>query len=397
MKFVIFHGSFGHPQEHWFPQLKLQLESLHQDVLVPFFPCEDFDEVTKNGRNIKPTHQNLHSWFNVFEKEVLPFIKKGEKLCFIGHSLGPVFILHVVEKYKIKLDCAIFVSPFMEKLNIDLWQFDHVNESFYKTDFDFEKLKKLIPVSYVLYSESDPYVKKTHPLLFANMMNSSFIFVKKAGHMNGSVNLNEFPLVFDLCLTRLDLSMYQRYIKHRSEKYASDYLLENSKKVLHLKPEEILDEGKFHFSNLTYSGFGTFPTWVVDWDPKNQYYLDCREAAKRIKNMTFVFLVKKLTELNREIVREHIKLHLGANIKVYLCLLKDVEKQIKEIDFGNWDQDYICTIKWDEHNRAKDIVLSSRKEDIARAIQDEKFILSKATKIYNSTSDVDTFIKTHSK
>lgn len=392
MKFVIFHGSFGHPQEHWFPQLKESLELLGQEVLVPKFPCEDFDELTKAGPNSSLRYQSLEGWYKVFEKEVLSTIKKSEKLCFVGHSLGPLFILHIVEKYNLKLDCAIFVSPFMNKLN-KAWQFDLVNETFYKTDFDWDKLKKSIPVSYVLYSESDPYVDKTHPTLFAKALDSSFIFVKKAGHMNGAVNLNEFPLVFDLSLTRLDLSMYQRYIKHRSERHASDFLKENKQQVIHLKPEDIFDEGKFHFSNLSYSGFGTFPTWVVDWDPNSQYYQDCREAAKRVGNMTFVFLVKNLSELNRKIVREHIKLHLQVGINVYLCLLKDIKDKIKEVDFGNWDQDYICTIHWGDDNKMRDIVLSSKKEDLERGRADEKLILQKATRIYNSTKDIDNFIK----
>ncbi|MBI3981003.1 alpha/beta hydrolase [Candidatus Microgenomates bacterium] len=396
MKFILFHGSFGHPQENWFPRLREQLEILGQDVLVPEFPSEDFEEITKLGKNIVPSRQSLENWFKVFEKEVLPALKKGEKLCFIGHSLGPLFILHVVSKYNIRLDCAIFVSPFMEKLN-NLWQFDLVNKTFYKTDFDFDQLKKLIPVSYVLYSENDPYVSKSHPILFAKMLDSSLIFVKKAGHMNSAVNLNEFPLVLDLCLTRLDLSMYQRYIKHRSERYASDYLKKNNEKIIHLKPEEIFDEGRFHFSNLTYSGFGTFPTWVDDWNPRGQYYQDCREAAKRLKNMTFVFLIKNLSELNRKILREHIKLHLQASIRVRLCLLKDVKSKIKEVDFGNWDQDYICTIKWDKNKKMKEIVLSSRSEDLERARQDEKLILGKSTRIYNSTRDIDNFSKSHSK
>lgn len=395
MKFVLFHGAFGHPEEHWLPQLKESLELLGQDVIVPKFPCEDFEELTKAGPNVPPTHQSLETWFKVFEKEVLSTIKKGEKLCFVGHSLGPVFILHAVAKYKLKLDSAIFVSPFMNKLN-KAWQFDFVNETFYKTDFDWDLLKKLIPTSYVLYSESDPYVDKTHPTLFAKALDSSLIFVKKAGHMNGAVNLNEFPLVFDLCLTRLDLSMYQRYIKHRSEKYASDYLKKNNEKTIHLKPEEIFDEGRFHFSNITYSGFGTFPTWVFDWDPMSQYYQDCREAARRIKDMTFVFIIKDLSELDRKIVREHIKLHLAAGINCYLCLLKGIKKNINEVDFGIWDQDYICTIQWGNDNKMRDIILSSKKEDLERGRQDQKFILQNSTRIYNTDKDIQNFIKSHS-
>ncbi len=189
MRFVIFHGAFGDPQSNWFPELKEKLEVLGQPVLAPQFPADDWNEITISGPQVKPRNQSLENWMEAFEKNVLPQIKKNEKLCFIGHSLGPLFILHIVERFSIKLDSAIFVSPFLDKLNKN-WQIDHVNDSFYKTNFNFEKLRKLIPVSYVLYSENDPYVDKNHSMLFAKALDSSLIFVKKAGHMNSEVNLN---------------------------------------------------------------------------------------------------------------------------------------------------------------------------------------------------------------
>ena len=168
MKFVIFHGAFGSAEGNWYPELKEKLESLGQEVIIPQYPVDDWDKVTQLGLGIDLRNQNLSNWLKLFKKEVLPKIKKDEKLCFIGHSLGPVFILHIVSKFNIKLDSAIFVSPFMDRLNLkEIWQFDHANKTFYKTDFDFDKLKELIPVSYVLYSDSDPYVKKSHTLLFA--------------------------------------------------------------------------------------------------------------------------------------------------------------------------------------------------------------------------------------
>ena len=207
-KFVIFHGSFGNPQENWFPQLKKSLEHLGQEVLVPAFPIDDWNTLTKAGKNTKHTNQNLNNWLITFEKQVLPKIKKGDKLAFIGHSLGPLFILHVISKFNIKLDCAIFVSPFL-KLDDDIWQFDTVNETFYKTNFDFKKLKKLIPTSYVLYSDTDPYIGKSVFLTFGKKMHSSTILIKEAGHLNSDSGFTKFPLVFELCKTRLNPKLCQ--------------------------------------------------------------------------------------------------------------------------------------------------------------------------------------------
>ena len=164
MKFVLFHGAFGSPESNWLPELKDKLESLGQEVIVPKFPTESWDDVTKKGQTIPSKNQTLEHWFEVFDV-ILKQLPKDEPLCFVGHSLGPLFILHAVEKWNIQLDSAIFVSPFMEKLN-KTWQIDLVNETFYNTDFDFEKLKKLIPISYVLYSDDDPYVDKQYSLSF---------------------------------------------------------------------------------------------------------------------------------------------------------------------------------------------------------------------------------------
>jgi hypothetical protein len=201
MKFVIFHGSFGSTTGNWFPWLKKELEKLNQQVILEQFPVDDYEIITKNGPSIPSRNQNLHNWFKTFEKKFLPKINKGDKLIFIGHSLAPVFILHLVYKYNLKLESGIFVSPFLTFLNKKkVWQFDHVNSSFYKTNFNFKKLKKLIPNSYVIYGDNDPYVDKKFPLDFANKMNSKIITVKKGGHLNQEFGYTKFPLIFNICL-----------------------------------------------------------------------------------------------------------------------------------------------------------------------------------------------------
>lgn len=134
MTFVIFHGSFGAPTENWFPTLADYLKNLGQEVFVPKFPVNDYD-------GFKPTDtpiQNLTTWMDTFEK-FLPKIKDKE-LCFVGHSIAPIFILHILTKYSLLLDSAIFVAPFFD-MPPDPWQFLKVNKTFYTEKFDFEKLK----------------------------------------------------------------------------------------------------------------------------------------------------------------------------------------------------------------------------------------------------------------
>jgi len=395
MKFVIFHGSFGSPEENWFPELKERLESLGQEVIVPQFPVEDWDDFTRSGHDTVPKKQNLENWLKFFKEKVLPQIKKGEKLCFIGHSIGPVFILHAVDRFSIQLDSAIFVSPFLGKLKDNVpWQFNLVNNSFYKTNFDFNKLTKLIPVSYVLYSNNDPYVDKNLTEDFALNMKSSVIQVRSAGHLNSEVNLNEFPLVLELCKSRLDLSLYQKYLAHRRELFSVDYIKGKSEEVISLDAKEVFDEGIFHFRNLRKSGFCTLYTGTKFWDTQSKYMIEARKAAKRIKNLTRVFVVENLSDLKRKRLLEQINLDLDSEIKVYLCKLADV-KDIPEPDFGIWDEDYTCYVHFDKNKQANEVKLSSRRKDIEEAILWKEKILEKSVRIKNTGKDLEEFIKNH--
>ena len=87
-------------------------------------------------------------------------------------------------------------------------QFYEVNKTFYKKDFNWKKIKKLIPVSYVLFSDTDPYVDKEYSIEFANKLESSLIEVKDAKHMNTESGFVEFPLILELCKTRLTYNKY---------------------------------------------------------------------------------------------------------------------------------------------------------------------------------------------
>ena len=198
MQFVIFHGAYGSPSGNWFPYLKEEFEKLDQKVLVPEFPVEDWNTVTKTKPKNKPKNQDLEVWLKVFEKEVYPKIKNEKHLCFIGHSLGPLFILHACGKFNLKLDLAIFVAPFLWTPNT-IWQIDYVNQSFYKKKIDFKKIRKLISHSYVFYGDNDPYVPKKYPLEFAKKIGSSIIPVKGGKHMNAEAGYTRFPLVLKLC------------------------------------------------------------------------------------------------------------------------------------------------------------------------------------------------------
>lgn len=204
MRFVIFHGAYGSPQGNWFPWLKTELEKLGHTALIPEFPVEKWENIVAKGKNYKSTIQTLENWMEVFENEVLPQITNQQQTCFIGHSIAPVFILHILEKHKLQLDSAIFVAPFDQA--IPEWEFNAVNNSFYKTGFDYNTLQKQMEISYAIFSDNDSHVPMEQPISFAKKMNSSKIIVKGGGHLNADTGYTTFPLVLDLCKTRIDSS-----------------------------------------------------------------------------------------------------------------------------------------------------------------------------------------------
>jgi predicted alpha/beta hydrolase family esterase len=119
----IFHGTEGHPGENWFPWMKEKLESEECEVIIPQFPSPP----------IVPS--KISEWFDVlkdYEKDIT------ENTILIGHSLGGVFALRVLEKLNHPVKAAIFVgAPIGIKpiLNYDR------DSSFCGFDFDWENIK----------------------------------------------------------------------------------------------------------------------------------------------------------------------------------------------------------------------------------------------------------------
>lgn len=193
------HGSYGSPDENWFRWLEKELKLLGHEVILEQFPVDNWDEIEKVGQANIGSYQpleSLSSWESYFVKHVLPHIKDDE-IGFVGHSIAPIFMLHMLSKYDIKLKIAIFVAPFFNIPDAPgIWQFYPVNKTFYSYNFDFEGIKKKMGKSFVVYGDNDPYVPSTEPPLFAEKLGSE-VHVVPGGKHCGS-NFREFPLLIDL-------------------------------------------------------------------------------------------------------------------------------------------------------------------------------------------------------
>jgi predicted alpha/beta hydrolase family esterase len=204
MQFIIFHGSFANVSTtHWFDGLKTELSSPVNQILIPQYPVDSYKEIDAIGEKDISTYtakQSLASWMTTFEKDVLPQISR--ETIWIGHSMGNLLMLHVLEKYKMSLSGAIFVVPFYKKVLDAAWQFKVVNDSFYRDTFDFETLKKQIGFSYTLYSKNDPYVPNEDSLEFAYKIDSTTLPIQNGQHLGSK--FKRLPLIEELAKSMVD-------------------------------------------------------------------------------------------------------------------------------------------------------------------------------------------------
>ena len=153
---IVIHGSYGNPNENWFPWLKSELEKLKCDVFVPKFPT--------------PENQSLESWRNVFE-EYRQHI--NENTILIGHSLGPAFLLDLLESLDKPVKSAFFISGFLGLLGSS--DFDKINKTFTDRNFNWEKIKQNCKKFYIYHSDNDPYVPIKKATELAEKLDSAVI------------------------------------------------------------------------------------------------------------------------------------------------------------------------------------------------------------------------------
>lgn len=166
MKAVLIHGIYGNPNENWFPWLKEKLEENGVKVLVPKFPT--------------PENQNLDNWMKVFDSDS-EFV--DEETIFIAHSLGPAFVLSILEKMNHKIKGCFFVSGFIGG-PIGIPEIDELNKSFTQKDFDFSKIKSNCKFFKTYCSDNDPYIPLKKLKEFSFKLDKELEIIPGAGHLN---------------------------------------------------------------------------------------------------------------------------------------------------------------------------------------------------------------------
>ena len=221
------------------------------------------------------------------------------------------------------------------------------------------------------------------------------ISLKRAGHMNDEVNLNDFPLIMDLCITRLELPLYQRYLSLKEKLGLTEYVSRTKGSRVKLDAEEALAEGVFRFRNLEHSGFFTLFTELTKfWDPNSQYMKDARAAAMKGKHLTRIFIIAKKDDLKTKWLHEQMKLDFEAGIHLYLCKYEDIQSDVAIPDFGITDDNYVCLVPYNPvTKKVSEIELSSSDDAMNEARRWKKIILERSEEVLNVETDLKQFIK----
>ncbi len=169
----ILHGTGGHPEENWFPWLRTELEKKGYEVIVPQFP--------------NPEKPLLEPWLEELDKYK---DKINEDTILIGHSLGGMFILRILEQLSQPVKAAIIVSGSAGVKPIKFYEGDYnFNNGFY---FDWDKIKSNSKHFVVFHSDNDPYISLGNGELIAEKLGIDLTFIPSAGHFNEKAGYTKF-------------------------------------------------------------------------------------------------------------------------------------------------------------------------------------------------------------
>jgi predicted alpha/beta hydrolase family esterase len=172
---VIVHGAFGSPSENWFPWLGTRLRGLGIETYCPTFPT--------------PEGQTLDGWRRVFADEVGSLTND---MVLIGHSLGPAFILDLLNQSNEPVAATYMVSAFLGLLGLP--EFDAVNQQFVcRDDLDWDSIRSRAGVCRLYAGEHDPYVPTGRAVELAEKLSADLLLVSGGGHLNTSAGFTEFP------------------------------------------------------------------------------------------------------------------------------------------------------------------------------------------------------------
>lgn len=175
----IFHGTEGHPKENWFPWIKNELEGKGCEVIVPQFPSPPV------------VAAKISDWFDVIDKYTDTM---DENTIIIGHSLGGVFTLRVLEKLEKPIKAVFLTGTPIGVRPILYYDRDVAFSGF---DFRWDTIRTNAKSFEVYHSDDDPYVDLENGKELAKHLGVKLNFIPNAGHFNEKAGYTKFEKLRD--------------------------------------------------------------------------------------------------------------------------------------------------------------------------------------------------------
>ncbi len=177
-KIVIIHGTKGSPTDNWFPWLSAELTKCGAEVIIPRMPT--------------PEGQSLDNWLVEFAEQV-GAVDRSTTL--IGHSVGAVFLLRLLERAIQPIGRSVFVAGFTKAIGIP--EYDILNATFINERYNWDAIRANAGDVLCFSGQDDPYVPMTQGLEIAKNLNIIPYIVPKGGHLNTASGFTAFPLLLE--------------------------------------------------------------------------------------------------------------------------------------------------------------------------------------------------------
>ncbi|MEK7514811.1 MAG: alpha/beta hydrolase [Patescibacteria group bacterium] len=178
----IIHGWAGYPEECWFLWLEEELEKRGIQAEVPLMPEAEAPKID--------------TWVSFLDNLVET---PDENTYFVGHSIGVQTILRYLEKAHTKVGGVVAVAGWYTLTDdaFDDEKDKQTAQPWLDTPMNNEKVKHTINHITAIFSDNDPYVPLENKDLFEDRLGAKTIVVKGKGHIGGSDNIKEYPLILD--------------------------------------------------------------------------------------------------------------------------------------------------------------------------------------------------------
>lgn len=170
----VLHGYSASIDDHWFLDLKHQIEDEHTTVtLIPFPDSENPD---------------VDAWQKVLDQQIP---KVDENTYFVAHSLGVITLLHFLQRHDYQnIGGMILVSGFSGLISDSSVLNSYITKSKVDTNY-FKGIKKKL----VYLSDNDDLVPPKLTIELAKEIDAPYITVPNGGHFLGREGYTKFPQV----------------------------------------------------------------------------------------------------------------------------------------------------------------------------------------------------------